>query len=145
MEIYTIGFTKKTAEDFFTRLKKNGIERLLDVRLNNTSQLASFAKIPDLQYFLEKLGNIEYLHEPMLAPTQDILDKFKKEKGSWEDYTKSFMDLMQERTIEENLNPKIFEKKTVLLCSEDTHVNCHRSLVIDYLNEKWGNVKAHNI
>ena len=145
MEIYTIGFTKKTAEDFFTRLKKNGIERLLDVRLNNTSQLASFAKIPDLQYFLEKLCNIEYLHEPMLAPTQDILDKFKKEKGSWEDYTKSFMDLMQERTIEETLNPEIFEKKTVLLCSEDTHENCHRSLVIDYLNEKWGNVKAHNI
>ena len=145
MEIYTIGFTKKTAEDFFTRLKKNGIERLLDVRLNNTSQLASFAKNPDLQYFLEKLCNIEYLHEPMLAPTQDILDKFKKEKGSWEDYTKSFMDLMQERTIEETLNPEIFEKKTVLLCSEDTHENCHRSLVIDYLNEKWGNVKAHNI
>ena len=145
MEIYTIGFTKKTAEEFFKRLKENKIERLLDVRLNNTSQLASFAKIPDLKYFLEKLGNIEYFHEPLLAPTQDILDKFKKEKGSWEDYTYYFMKLMQERAIEDKINPKIFDKRTVLLCSEHTHENCHRSLVIDYLNQKWGDVKACNI
>jgi len=145
MEIYTIGFTKKTAEEFFKRLKENKIERLLDVRLNNTSQLASFAKIPDLKYFLEKLGNIEYFHEPLLAPTQDILDKFKKEKGSWEDYTYYFMKLMQERVIEDKINPKFFDKRTVLLCSEHTHENCHRSLVIDYLNQKWGDVKACNI
>ena len=145
MEIYTIGFTKKTAEEFFKRLKENKIERLLDVRLNNTSQLASFAKIPDFKYFLEKLGNIEYFHEPLLAPTQDILDKFKKEKGSWEDYTYYFMKLMQERVIEDKINPKFFDKRTVLLCSEHTHENCHRSLVIDYLNQKWGGVKACNI
>jgi len=145
MEIYTIGFTKKTAEEFFKRLKENKIERLVDVRLNNTSQLASFAKIPDLKYFLEKLCNIEYLHEPILAPTQDILDKFKKEKGSWENYTSSFMNLMQKRMIEDKIDPKLFDKKTVLLCSEHTHENCHRSLVIDYLNQKWGDVKACNI
>ena len=145
MDIYTIGFTKKTAEDFFGRLKSSGIERLLDVRLNNTSQLASFAKIPDLAFFLDKLCNIDYMHEPRLAPTQNILDKFKKEKGTWEEYTIDFMDLMKNRKVEKEIDPAIFDKKTVLLCSEDTHENCHRSLIVDYLNSKWGNIQVHHL
>jgi uncharacterized protein (DUF488 family) len=83
VEIYTIGFTQTTAERFFTRLIGARIERLLDVRLNNTSQLAGFAKAQDLPYFARELVGATYEHEPLLAPTQDILDAYKKRKGDW--------------------------------------------------------------
>tara|TARA_B100001123_G_C15214239_1_gene988532 strand:+ start:369 stop:749 length:381 start_codon:yes stop_codon:yes gene_type:complete len=126
-------------------LKSSGIERLLDVRLNNTSQLASFAKTPDLAFFLNKLCDIDYIHEPKLAPTQEILDKFKKKKGTWEEYTENFMSLMKSREIEKEIDPALFDKKTVLLCSEHMPENCHRSLVVDYLSSKWGHIQVHHL
>jgi uncharacterized protein (DUF488 family) len=97
MEVYSIGFTKKKAEQFFELLKSAKIARLIDVRLNNMSQLAAFAKRDDLQYFLREICGAEYVHEPRLAPTQDILDSYKKEKGSWEEYEKEFLALMEQR------------------------------------------------
>src|SRR5438445_8599836 len=97
MEIYTIGFTKTTAAEFFERLKRAGIQRLLDVRLNNVSQLAGFAKRDDLAYFLREICGADYRHEPLLAPTQELLDAYKKQKGDWEDYERDFLDLMAER------------------------------------------------
>lgn len=142
MEIYTIGFTKTSAEKFFGRLRKAGIKRLLDVRLNNRSQLAAFAKRDDLAFFLRELCGAEYLHEPLLAPTKDILNEYKKQKGSWEDYEKRFFALMAERKIEETLDHQLFEVPTVLLCSESTSEHCHRRLVLEYLNEKWGDIKV---
>ncbi len=138
---YTIGFTRKTAEEFFRTLKKSGIRRLLDVRLNNTSQLAGFAKRADLPYFLEELCGVEYLHEPMLAPTPDILSRYRK-GGDWPEYEESFLDLMRERRIEENLDRDLFEVPTVLLCSEATAEHCHRRLVLEYLNAAWGGLEA---
>lgn len=138
MEVYSIGFTKSTAARFFGRLREAGIKRLLDVRLNNVSQLASFAKRDDLAFFLRELCGAEYLHEPLLAPSQELLDSYKKHKGSWADYETRFLALMAERRIEENIDKSLFDVPTVLLCSEDTAEHCHRRLVLDYLQEKWG-------
>lgn len=142
MEIFTIGFTKTSAAEFFGKLKQAGIRRLIDVRLNNTSQLAGFAKRDDLIYFLGELCGAQYVHEPLLAPTQDILDAYKKEKGSWDVYERHFMQLMADRKIEERINLEMFSVPSVLLCSEQTPEHCHRRLVLEYLGCKWGNVEA---
>ena len=140
MEIFTIGFTKTTAKQFFERLKKAGIRRLLDVRLNNVSQLAGFAKRDDLAYFLREICQAEYVHEPLLAPTQTMLDAYKKNGGDWREYEREFLNLMAERRIEALLKPGQFQVPTVLLCSEDTAEHCHRRLVAEYLEEKWGGI-----
>jgi uncharacterized protein (DUF488 family) len=141
VEIYTIGFTKKNAADFFGALKQAGIKRLLDVRLNNSSQLAGFTKRDDLAYFLRELCGAEYEHEPLLAPTREILDAYKKNGGSWAEYEHRFLDLMAERRIEEKIVRRRFDDPTVLLCSEPTAECCHRRLVLEYLREKWGDVQ----
>ena len=140
MEVFTIGFTKTTAEHFFGRLKRAGVKRLVDVRLNNVSQLAGFAKRDDLAYFLRALCDIEYVHEPLLAPTQDILDAYKKHRGDWGIYEVAFNQLLHDRHIETALNPADFAAPTALLCSEDTPEHCHRRLVTDYLQQHWGNL-----
>ncbi len=142
MEIYSIGFTQKSAGEFFHLLKSRGIRRLLDVRLNNVSQLAGFSKRDDLAYFLHEIVGADYRHEPMLAPTQEILDAFKKRKGSWAEYERDFNALMAEREIEKRLHRTSFELPTVLLCSEPTPEHCHRRLVIEYLDRHWGGLKA---
>jgi len=137
--LFTIGFTKSSAEQFFSRIRNSGAKRLLDIRLNNVSQLAGFAKRDDLRYFLQEICHVPYQHEPKLAPTQQMLDEYKKKRGAWEDYEKKFLSLMAERHIEE------IDKATVedacLLCSEDKPHHCHRRLVAEYLREKWGDVE----
>ena len=142
MEIYTIGFTQTTAERFFGRLKQAGIRRLLDVRLNNSSQLAGFAKAKDLPYFLRELIGAAYAHEPLLAPTQELLDDYKKRGLTWQDYETGFLALMQSRRIEAVLSPAEFETPTALLCSEATAEQCHRRLVTEYLARHWAQVEA---
>jgi uncharacterized protein (DUF488 family) len=145
MEIYSIGFTQKTAEQFFSEIKDAGIHLLLDVRLKNVSQLAGFAKRPDLAYFLKQICDAGYLHEPLLAPTQGMLGAYRSKTISWEEYEKQFLALMAEREIERNLDRALFEKPTVLLCSELTADRCHRRLVIEYLREKWGDVTISHL
>lgn len=142
MEIYTIGFTKRTAAEFFGALKRAGIKRLLDVRLNNVSQLAGFTKREDLRFFLREICGAEYVHQPLLAPTQDMLDAYKKQKGSWQEYEKKFLHLMEERRIEDRIDRDQFLTPTTLLCSETTADHCHRRLVLDYLQTKWGDLKV---
>jgi uncharacterized protein (DUF488 family) len=143
VEIFTIGFTRTSAENFFNRLKSNRIERLLDVRLNNRSQLAGFAKRDDLAYFLRELVGARYEHAPFLAPTQEILDAYKKKNAMpWEEYEDRFLSLMRERSVERELSPGDFTQRTVLLCSEDTPEHCHRRLVVEYLAEKWEDVQV---
>lgn len=111
---------------------------MLDVRLNNTSHLAGFTKQKDLIYFLRTICAIEYVHEPLLAPTQEILDAYKKSKGSWDDYERAFLQLMADRAVEAKLDPKLLCGPTVLLCSEPKPDRCHRRLVLEYLKSKWG-------
>jgi uncharacterized protein (DUF488 family) len=143
MEIFTIGFAQTPAAEFFAKLKRSRVRRLLDVRLNNTSQLAAYAKRDDLRFFLGEICGAEYEHEPLLAPTQDMLDAYKKQKGSWQEYERKFMDLMAQRQIERNLDRDRFATTpTVLLCSEHTAEYCHRRLVLEYLSDKWGDVVA---
>jgi uncharacterized protein (DUF488 family) len=145
MEIFTIGFSKKSAEEFFGILRRNGIRRLIDVRLHNVSQLAGFTKREDLAYFLRELCSAEYLHEPLLAPTEDMLDAYKKQKGAWEDYERSFCRLLVQRKIEEQIDRVLFAVPAVLLCSEPTAEHCHRRLVAEHLQKKWGNVEIKNL
>jgi uncharacterized protein (DUF488 family) len=136
MVIATIGFTKSTAERFFERLRAAGIERLVDVRLHNTSQLAGFARAGDLAYFLRTICNIAYAHDLRLAPSPELFDGYKKRGGSWESYEQAFLRLMQERDIPAILDREAFARKTVLLCSETEP--CHRRLVAELLAERWG-------
>lgn len=139
MKIFTIGFTKSTAERFFGRLKAAGAKKVVDVRLNNISQLAGFAKRDDLQYFAKEICGIEYQHAPNLAPTKDMLDKYKKESGDWSEYERKFLDLMKERRIE-NLDRKTLDGGC-MLCSEDKPHHCHRRLVAEYLKAHWDDVE----
>lgn|SRR5690242_15478148 len=143
MEVYTTGFTKKSAEQFFESIRLVGIRRLLDVRLNNTSQLSGFSKRDDLAYFLRAICDVAYLHEPLLAPTQELLDGYRKGRGGWDDYEQRFITLMAERRIEDYMHPEFFATPTVLLCSEATAEHCHRRLVLEYLQRKWGSGKLH--
>jgi uncharacterized protein (DUF488 family) len=144
MKIFTIGFTKKSAESFFTSLKKSGVKRLIDVRLNNVSQLAGFTKKEDLRYFTRAICNIEYVHRREFAPTADILDAYKKQKnGDWNLYERRFLDLMRSREIEHG--PRDALDAGCLLCSEEKPDHCHRRLVAEYLKEHWGDVEIEHL
>ena len=140
MEIYSIGFTQKSAAQFFGALKTAGIRRLMDVRLNNKSQVAGFTKNSDLPFFLRELCDASYVHEPLLAPNQEMLDTYKKKKGSWSSYEEQFLALMSTRDISNVLDQAGFEQATVLLCSEPTAEQCHRRLVLEYLQRRWDGV-----
>ncbi len=144
MKVFTIGFTKTTAELFFTRLQRAGVRKVLDVRLNNVSQLAGFAKRDDLRYFLKAIGSIDYAHEPTLAPPQEMLDAYKKDGGDWSEYEKRFLSLMNTRKVEQVIQPSVLEG-ACLLCSEDKPQHCHRRLVVEYLNEKWGGLEIRHL
>ncbi|HTP27483.1 MAG TPA: DUF488 domain-containing protein [Anaeromyxobacteraceae bacterium] len=113
---------------------------MLDVRLNNQSQLAGFTKREDLAYFLREICRAQYQHERLLAPTQEMLDAYKKARGSWAEYERRFLDLMRERRVEERLPREAVMGRTVLLCSEATAEHCHRRLVVEYLNDTWGDI-----
>jgi uncharacterized protein (DUF488 family) len=139
IDVFTIGFTRKHADQFFPRLQTAGVRRVLDIRLNNTSQLAGFTKRSDLPYFLRAIANIDYVHLPELAPTQAILDAYKKGKGEWSVYAEQFMRLMAERRVEETVSPDLLAGGC-LLCSEATTEHCHRRLVAEYFQSKWGNL-----
>ena len=144
-KVATIGFTKSSAEHFFDRLLKAGVKKVVDVRLHNTSQLAGFAKADDLAYFLRKIGGIDYVHQPLLAPTDPMLKAYKKEKGDWRAYEHRFLGLRAERQIEKRFKPEMFDG-ACLLCSEDKPHHCHRRLVCEYLNEKWdGALAVHHL
>lgn len=138
MKLFTIGFTRRSAEAFFTTLAASGAERLLDVRLNNSSQLAGFSKRDDLRYFLHAIGNMDYLHLPELAPTQELLDQYRGSKD-WPAYEQRFLALMADRQIENRVTREVIDG-SCLLCSEFTPEKCHRRLVAEYLRDKWGDL-----
>lgn len=145
MEVFTIGFAGRSARRFFGDLRSARVVRLVDVRLNNTSQLAGFTKHADLPFFLKEICGAEYIHEPLLAPTREMLDAYKKDGGAWVEYEKRFLDLMADRQIERQLDRAVFDKPTVLLCSENTAKHCHRRLVLEYLESRWGDLSVKHL
>lgn len=144
IQLFTIGFTKKTAEYFFEKLCENAVKRIIDVRLNNSSQLAGFAKRDDLRYFLRAICNIDYIHLPELAPSKEILEKYKKNKGDWSAYEKELVALLSRRRIEKEISMVMLDS-ACLLCSEDNPDHCHRRLVAEYFKEKLGNIRIKHI
>ena len=144
MILFTIGFTKKSAERFFTLLKEAHVQRVIDVRLNNRSQLAAFSKATDLEYFLRAIGGMEYRHLSDLAPTQELLDNYKKRKGSWSEYESRFLELLRKRGVDHSLDRSVFNM-ACLLCSEHEPSHCHRRLVAEYLTDKWGDVEVRHL
>ncbi len=141
MKLFTIGFTKKSAEEFFAILQNAGVSRIVDVRLNNTSQIAGFAKARDLKYFLHAIAGIDYVHIQDFAPTQEILDDFKKNKGSWAEYERRFVDLMGERRVAETA-AKLLRDRDCFLCSEHIPEHCHRRLVAEQIQKHSDNVEV---
>jgi len=145
VEVYTIGFTKRSAREFFATLKEAGIEQLVDVRIHNSSQLAGFTKAKDLEYFLEALCGATYRHEPLLAPTPELLSAYRKKQADWAEYERRFLALMAERRIQHHLEPDYFAPRSVLLCSEPTPSRCHRRLVLEYLTEHWPDLEIKHL
>jgi len=137
--IYTIGFTEKSAEDFFNLLKNSAAERLIDVRLNNLSQLASFSKKNDLKYFLKEILNWEYIHRPDFAPDEVILNEYKKKIIDWNDYNFRYLQLLDNRNIVDTVKKEEIIN-SVLLCSEHCPDFCHRRLLAEYFQKKWENI-----
>ncbi len=144
IKIYTIGFTQTSAEEFFGKLIKAGVRKIVDARLNNSSQLAGFTKKDDLKYFLQTIGNIDYVHMPLLAPSEEILAEYKEKRVDWHTYEKKFLALMEERRIENVVSPGELDR-TCLLCSEHLPKHCHRRLVAEYLKNRWGNVEIEHL
>jgi len=145
VKLFTIGFTKKTAESFFTKLQQAGVKRLIDVRLNNVSQLSGFAKRDDLKYFVKAICDVDYVHIPELAPTQEMLDAYKKQRSAdWVWYEREFFQLMRQRRVETSVPRDLFDGGC-LLCSEDKPEHCHRRLVAEYLRQEWGDFEIEHI
>ena len=143
MKLSTIGFTKKPARRFFDLLRESGAKRIVDVRINNTSQLAGFAKKNDLAYFLGEICGMDYVHLPSLAPTRELLSAYRKKTIRWDAFEGRFIALMLHRKIEVT-TPKDVLSDGCLLCSEDRPHHCHRRLVAEYLSEHWGGIEiAH--
>lgn len=144
IHLATIGFTKKTAQRFFELLRNSGVERVVDVRLNNASQLAGFAKKEDLEWFLDQICGMQYVHLPILAPTKDLLRGYRQGSIGWDAYEATFMDLMRTRRVEDSI-PKDLLNGGCLLCSEDQPHHCHRRLVAEYLNDHWGGIEVEHL
>lgn len=144
INLFTIGFTKKSAETFFGKLGKAGVKKIIDIRLNNVSQLAGFAKKDDLIYFLKKICGCNYMHEPLLAPTKEILDGYKKKEIDWPEYQKRFNDLLKTRKAHTLVSSSELHM-ACLLCSEPTPDKCHRRLVAEYLKSHFDNIEIQHL
>jgi uncharacterized protein (DUF488 family) len=141
IRVYTIGF-RQPAEQFFRLLREHGIRRVLDVRLNTDTETARFARRDDLAFFLRELVGAEYRHEPLLAPTQEMLDDLLDRGGSWTAYERAYLELVDQRGVERALDAELFAVPTALLCAESTPERCHRRLAIEYLSARWGGIEV---
>ncbi|HET9179107.1 MAG TPA: DUF488 domain-containing protein [Terriglobia bacterium] len=134
--IYTIGFTQKTAEEFFRLLEGARVRMVIDVRENRGGQLSGFAKYPDVAFFLDRLLGIAYVHEPRLAPSPEIRTSYRSTRD-WDAYEKAYTELMGARGLPAAIGPEGFEGNIALLCSEPTPEKCHRRLAAEMLANAW--------
>jgi len=142
--LFTIGFTKKNARRFFTILKDAGVQKIIDVRLNNVSQLAGFTKRDDLVYFLEQICHCDYKHILDFAPTKELLAGYKKKEFDWAEYEKRFTTLLYQRKIERQIKAEELVN-SCLLCSEAYADQCHRRLVAEYLVTKYPGLNVKHL
>jgi len=140
IKVYTIGFTQKSAQKFFETLSNNGIKLLIDIRLNNKSQLAGFTKADDLKYFLKKICGIDYIHMPLCAPSDDLLKRYQKKEINWQNYEKEYFDLVTKREVQIKFDEKLLNK-ACFLCSEPKPDQCHRRLLVEYLKKYFPNLE----
>jgi uncharacterized protein (DUF488 family) len=143
--LYTIGFTKSSAEHFFERLRRAGVKRVVDIRLHNASTLAGFTKRNDLPYFLRTILGAEYLHQQLLAPAAEMLKAYQNKQVTWDRYERQYLDLIQQRGVGAKLDRLVFEGPTALLCSEATADHCHRRLAAEYLRGVWGDLELDHL
>ena len=134
MKLYTMGFTQKSARQFFEIIAARKIDMLVDIRLNNKSQLAGFTKGDDLCYFLDAICGCEYQHCEEYAPTKELLDDYRKKEIDWDAYARRFCTLMQDREAAQSFWGRFSRYKNVcLLCSEPTPEHCHRRLIAEMI------------
>jgi uncharacterized protein (DUF488 family) len=132
----TIGFSGKTAREFFALLRQSGVETVIDVRQNRSGQLSAFAKYPDLEYFLKTIVNAGYQHQPLLAPTPELRKNYQANKN-WPKYEAVFLRLLKQRNVPKALDASAWPANVALLCTELGPEKCHRRLVADLLAEYW--------
>jgi uncharacterized protein (DUF488 family) len=145
MEICTVGFTKRSAADFFGALETAGVERVIDVRLNNRSQLAGFTKASDFPFLLERILGADYHHELLLAPEAEMLKAYRARELPWGSYEAEYLDLLRARDVGSTLDRELFEARSVLLCSEPGPGRCHRRLAAEYLQSCWGDIEIRHL
>jgi uncharacterized protein (DUF488 family) len=152
MRICTTGFRGKSAREFFALLKKAGVQKLLDIRRRNQSQLAGFTKGSDLGYFLEECFGIKYEHIPLFAPSEELLDGFharlgkrKCDDATWGWYVEQFTREISGKPIMERFLAATMGSEVVcLLCTEETAERCHRRLIAEHVAERVeGTVVEH--
>lgn len=144
IQLYTIGFTHKSAAQFFGLLQQNGVTQLIDTRINNTSQLAGFAKGSDLAYFTKAIANIDYIHNIDMAPTKDLLEQYRKKQLTWEAYTVEYLNLLDRRKLAQKINIDKLHC-SCLLCSEHTPEQCHRRLLAEYLQNVRNDISINHL
>ncbi len=144
IRLFTIGFTRKSAEKFFSLLEDAQVRRVLDIRLHNASQLAGFAKRDDLRFFLKRIAGISYTHLPLLAPDEELLRGFQQKQIAWSVYEQKFQQLLTVRAVSRQFQPAEFDH-ACLLCSEPTPDHCHRRLVAEHLQSKWKQIEIHHL
>ena len=142
MILYTIGYSQKTAEEFFALLRDAGVKRVVDIRRHNTNQLAGFTKQSDLPWFLDTIAGIGYTHELRLAPSEELMHAYRKEGLPFEDFAKQLTEQFGDTHRE--LDPKDFAD-AALLCSEADPSECHRSVAADYLAKHWEGVEVTHL
>jgi len=141
IELYTIGFTKKNAQKFFNLLSSNKVEKIIDTRVNNTSQLSGYAKADDLKFFAKEIADISYFHNIDFAPTKELLSKYRKKEMSWDEYEIEYLNLLDIRKINKKVDIEKLHQNC-LLCSEHDVDKCHRRLLAEYLKEVNPNVSV---
>jgi uncharacterized protein (DUF488 family) len=132
IKLFTIGFTGKSAENFFNLLRNNDVKKIVDTRINNVSQLAGFAKAPDLKFFANAIGKMSYDHNIDFAPTKELLSGYRNKKISWQEYEIEYLNLLDMRNVAKKTNIDLLHENC-LLCSEHTPEKCHRRLLAEYL------------
>ncbi len=144
IKLFTIGFTGKSAEGFFDLLKNADVNKIIDTRINNVSQLSGFAKGADLKFFAKEIGDMSYVHNVDFAPTKELLADYRNKKMNWKEYEDAYLNLLDMRKIIQKVNVEDLHQNC-LLCSEHTPEKCHRRLLAEYLKNVRNDIEITHL